>query len=287
MPEKRKFQGILQLCPSEMESRRFWCKVMWHANNKCEMYPSSYWWDTWDSSKQICINQESTVSVNGRRGGGGNSELDFSSFERKLFCWTSCGGQINTWRILKIITLVQLYQWYSVSVTPGKQITVLNVSSPLENLDVTFLSWQEMLLFTIAQCTMHCTIAPLHNCIIAPLHNCTIAQFQCTTDCVVKKTCYAICGKHLVLNVGMWGWFKADQLKYDHVAARKAWPQPLKSSINAPPKPALPSSAYDQLTWSHTSDLWSNQTKYPKTATSTFLSPIAFINFATWLTLKI
>ena len=136
----------------------------------------------------------------------------------------------------------------------------------------------------------HCTIAQLHNCIIAPLHNCTIAQFQCTTrfqcttDCVVKKTCY---GKHLLLNVGMWGWFKADQLKYDHVAARKAWPQPLKSSINAPPKPALPSSAYDQLTWSHTSDLWSNQTKYPKTATSTFLSPIAFINFATWLTLKI
>ena len=73
------------------------------------------------------------------------------------------GVQINTWRILKIITLVQLYQWYSVSVTPWKQITVLNVSSPLENLDVTFLSWQEMLLFTIAQCTMHCTIAPLHN----------------------------------------------------------------------------------------------------------------------------
>ena len=135
----------------------------------------------------------------------------------------------------------------------------------------------------------------VHNCTMHnALHHCTIAQFQCTTrfqcttDCVVKKTCYAICGKHLLLNVGMWGWFKGDQLKYDHVAARKAWPQPLKSSINAPPKPALPSSAYDQLTWSHTSDLWSNQTKQKqKTATSTFLSPIAFINFATWLTLKI
>ena len=82
----------------------------------------------------------------------------------------------------------------------------------------------------------------VHNCTMHnALHHCTIAQFQCTTrfqcttDCVVKKTCYAICGKHLVLNVGMWGWFKADQLKYDHVAARKAWPQPLKSSINAPP----------------------------------------------------
>ena len=224
MPEKRKFQGILQLCPSEMESRRFWCKVMWHANNKCEMYPSSYWWDTWDSSKQIYINQESTVSVNGR-GGGSNSELDFSHLNENFFVEHHVGVQINTWRILKIITLVQLYQWYSVSVTPWKQITVLNVSSPLENLDVTFLSWQEMLLFTIAQCTMHCTIAQFQ---------CT-TRFQCTTDCVVKKTCYAICGKHLLLNVGMWGWFKADQLKYDHVAARKAWPQPLKSSINAPP----------------------------------------------------
>ena len=132
----------------------------------------------------------------------------------------------------------------------------------------------------VHNCTMH---NALHHCTIS-MHN-TISMHD---RLCCEKTCYAICGKHLLLNVGMWGWFKADQLKYDHVAARKAWPQPLKSSINAPPtKPALPSSAYDQLTWSHTSDLWSNQTKYPKTATSTFLSPIAFINFATWLTLKI
>ena len=75
------------------KERQLWCKVWGHANNKCKMLPSSYWWDTWDSSKQIYINQESRVSV---ITGGGDTvcTIVFHHFESDIIsthcqCWST------------------------------------------------------------------------------------------------------------------------------------------------------------------------------------------------------
>ena len=154
----------------------------------------------------------------------------------------------------------------------------------------------------VHNCTMHnalhhCTIAPLRHFTIALLHHCTIAplhNFNAQHDFNARQI---VLWKRLVMpfvaNIWCWMWGCEDDLRLTSssmIMLQHARRDPSLSNHQStphPPKPALPSSAYDQLTWSHTSDLWSNQTKYPKTATSTFLSPIAFINFATWLTLKI
>ena len=135
-----------------------------------------------------------------------------------------------------------------------------------------------------------CFCSQLHNAqCIAPLHN-----FNAQHDFNARQI---VLWKRLVMpfvaNICCWMWGCEDDLRLTSssmIMLQHARRDPSLSNHQStphPPKPALPSSAYDQLTWSHTSDLWSNQTKYPKTATSTFLSPIAFINFATWLTLKI